>query len=92
MMNMLVVLLMLSGYLIVTAQGQPLNIFDLIYIPAIVENTANLEDKAGLVHCYLAHGLTGLAIGHMVMALKHHFIDRDVSLLRILGKAKKMRD
>lgn len=88
LMDMLVAALMVTGYLIVTAKGQALNVFDLVFIPAVVVDSGNLEDKAGLIHCYLAYGLIVLACGHMFMALKHHFIDRDNTLLRMLGKAK----
>lgn len=86
MMNWLVVLLMLSGYFIVTAQGQPLILFDVIKIPALLDSVVNLEDKAGWLHYYLANGLIALALGHMVMALKHHYIDHDATLARMLGK------
>ncbi len=84
-MNVLILLLAVSGYLIVTAQGQGLVVFDIV-VPAVLDNVPNLEDSAGLVHCYLAYLVIMLAIGHSLIALKHHYIDKDATLLRMLGR------
>jgi cytochrome b561 len=39
-----------------------------------------------VVHLYLAWVLVVFAGLHGVAALKHHFIDRDVTLVRMLGR------
>jgi cytochrome b561 len=39
------------------------------------------------VHLYLAWTLIVLAALHALAALKHHFIDRDPTLMRMLGGA-----
>ena len=44
------------------------------------------EDVAGLVHEYLAWALVIFAGVHALAALKHHFIDRDRTLLRMFGR------
>lgn len=79
-------LMFCSGYLITTAKGQPLYIFDWFSIPASITDIDNLEDWAGEVHELLAFTLIGLAVLHGAAALKHHFIDRDGTLLRMLGR------
>ncbi len=86
LMNLLIVLISVSGYLIVTARGDPLSVFGLVQIPALIDGIDNLEDSAGEVHELLAFGLIGLAGLHALAALKHHLIDKDRTLLRMLGK------
>ena len=89
LLNFLVVLIGVSGYFIVTAKGQSLVVFDWFSIPALLQDIANLEDWAGEVHYYLAYGLMGLVVVHILAALKHHFVDKDAVLLRMLGRDKK---
>lgn len=82
---LLVLLMFPSGYLISTADGRALDIFGLLSIPATITDIDNLEDIAGEVHEILAWCLIGLASLHALAALKHHFVDRDVTLKRMLG-------
>jgi cytochrome b561 len=78
--------IMISGYLISTADGRPVDVFNWFSIPATVHGYELQEDIAGLVHLVLAVSLITLVSMHAVAALKHHFIDRDRTLLRMLGK------
>jgi len=86
LMNLLVVLIGISGYFIVTAKGKSLIVFDWFSIPALLQDIANLEDWAGEVHYYLAYALMGLVTLHILAALKHHFVDKDAVLNRMLGR------
>ena len=74
-----------SGYLITTAKGDPLYVFDLVAIPSLISTIPYLEDIAGEVHEIAAFSLIGLVCLHAVGALKHHFIDKDITLKRMLG-------
>ncbi|HEB98684.1 MAG TPA: cytochrome b [Thiotrichales bacterium] len=74
-----------SGYLITTADGQAVAVFGLFEIPATLYGLENQEDVAGAIHDWLASLLMVLAALHGLAALKHHFIDRDPTLLRMLG-------
>ncbi|MBI5040488.1 MAG: cytochrome b [Gammaproteobacteria bacterium] len=76
---------MLAGYLISTADGRPIEVFDLFAVPATLSGLDNQEDIAGEIHELLAYMLIGLTILHTLAALKHHFIDRDRTLTRMLG-------
>lgn len=78
--------LMLSGYLISTADGRPIEVFGLFSVPATLSGLPGQEDIAGLVHEYLAWALVIFAGIHGLAALKHHFIDRDRTLLRMFGR------
>ncbi len=78
---------MMSGYLISTADGRPISVFGWFEVPALITSIPDQEDVAGLVHEYLAWGLIILSGLHALAALKHHFIDRDPTLKRMVGRA-----
>jgi cytochrome b561 len=90
LLYLLLFLIMLSGYLISTADGRGLEVFDWFTIPAILSGIERQEDIAGTIHLYLAWSVLGLAALHALAALKHHFIDRDETLKRMLGVAVPM--
>ena len=78
--------LMISGYLISTADGRGIEVFGLFTVPASITSIPDQEDIAGLVHEYLGWALVIFAGIHALAALKHHFIDRDRTLVRIFGR------
>lgn len=80
----LIVLMFPSGYFITTAKGQGLDIFDWFTIPSIVQGVENMADYAGDIHEWIAFVIIGLAVLHIAGALKHHFIDKDRTLKRML--------
>jgi len=77
---------MISGYLISTADGRGIEVFGLVSVPATLTGISQQEDIAGAIHEYLAWGLVIFAGLHGLAALKHHFIDRDSTLLRMFGR------
>ncbi|KRW61575.1 cytochrome b [Pseudomonas sp. TTU2014-080ASC] len=77
---------MISGYLISTADGRGIEVFGLFEIPATLTSIPDQEDVAGLVHKFMAWTLVIFAGVHALAALKHHFIDRDRTLLRMFGR------
>jgi cytochrome b561 len=81
----------ISGYLIATAKGVPITVFDLFSVPATLHGLPRQADVAGEFHTYIAYGLIGLAGLHALAALKHHLIDRDATLLRMLGLKRSQR-
>ncbi len=78
---------MLAGYLISSADGHGISVFGWFEVPALFSAFSDQEDIAGAVHKYLAWGLMIVAGLHALAALKHHFIDRDRTLMRMLGRA-----
>lgn len=76
--------IMLSGYLISTAEGKAIEVFGWFTIPATLTGE-HQEDIAGEFHLWLAWTLILLSLLHAAAALKHHFIDRDRTLRRMLG-------
>ncbi|GIU09815.1 hypothetical protein TUM4261_18750 [Shewanella sp. c952] len=75
---------MLSGYLISTADDRGIWVFDWFEIPSFGAIVDDQADIAGVIHQYAAYSLIGLAIVHAIGALKHHFIDKDSTLLRMI--------
>jgi cytochrome b561 len=91
LLYLLLFALMLSGYLISTADGRGLEVFDWFSVPATLSGLDRQEDIAGEVHLYLAWTVIVLAALHALAALKHHFIDRDPTLTRMLAvRAKRI--
>ncbi|WP_047281464.1 cytochrome b [Pseudomonas lundensis] len=77
---------MIAGYLISTAEGVGIPVFGLFEVPALISNLPDQADVAGVVHLYLAWAVVIFAGLHGLVALKHHFIDRDATLTRMLGR------
>lgn len=77
-----------TGYLITTAKGQGLDVFNWFTIPSSVSGIDNLEDIAGELHELAAFAIIGIVAVHALGALKHHFIDKDNTLRRMFGSTK----
>ena len=76
--------LMISGYLISTADGRGIMVFEAFTVPAIPFSVDNQEDIAGDIHEILAWVLIVLAGVHAIAAIKHHFINKNKTLVRML--------
>ncbi|MFB4342522.1 cytochrome b [Pantoea sp. CS_6] len=82
----LLIALLLSGYLISTADGKPVSVFGWFSLPALFSGAGEQADLAGNIHLWLAWNIVVLSVLHGLAALKHHFIDRDITLKRMLGR------
>lgn len=82
---LLLLTVILSGYLMSTADGRSIQVFDWFSLPAISWLATRQEELAGSVHFYSATTLVVLAGIHALAALKHHFVDRNSTLKRMLG-------
>lgn len=78
--------ILISGYLISTAEGQPVSVFGWFEIPATLSGLEQQADIAGTLHLWMAWGIVIISGFHALAALKHHFIDRDSTLTRMLGR------
>lgn len=79
-----VVCLMVSGYLISTADGRGISVFSFFEIPALPSAVENQEDLAGDAHWLLAWSLIAMVSVHALAALKHHLFDKDETLKKII--------
>jgi cytochrome b561 len=76
----------LSGWLVVSAAiiPVPTRFFDLVVIPNLTGADAALEATATVIHYAASRLIMALMIVHVAAALKHHFIDRDDVLARMV--------
>jgi len=77
-------LVLVSGYLIPTAEGKAVNVFSIFSVPAVLYGFDQQENLAGRLHQVLAYLLVGLVFLHGLAALKHHFFNKDQTLMRML--------
>lgn len=84
-LNVLLLIITISGYLIVTAKGEALSVFGWFSLPATLSKMSPQADLAGEVHLYLAWAVIIIAAVHALAAIKHHFVDKDRTLKRMLG-------
>jgi cytochrome b561 len=85
-LNLLIILI--SGYLISTSDGRGIDVFDWFSIPGAGALFENQSDIAGNIHFYAAWTLITMASLHVLAALKHHFIDKDDTLRKMIGVSK----
>lgn len=84
LLYLLLFVLFISGYLISTADGRAIEIFNWFELPSLGAFINNQEDVAGLIHEYAAYSLIALVVIHALAALKHHFINKDNTLRKML--------
>lgn len=82
----LLFVVMISGYLISTADGSSISVFGWFDVPGYPLGINNQEDIAGQVHWYAALALIIFAAGHALMALKHHIVNKDNTLKKMFFK------
>ena len=78
----------LAGWLIVSASPLPIptRFFNLVVIPNVARPDAALFAAAVLAHKLIAWTIVGLVALHVAGALKHHIVDRDDVLRRMLPR------
>ncbi|WP_234497852.1 cytochrome b [Vibrio maritimus] len=87
-MYVALIVIFVSGYLISTSDGRGIEVFDWFTVPGLGEFFPNQSDIAGEVHFYAAWFVILAAGGHALAALKHHFINKDNTLRKMLGVSK----
>ena len=91
LLYLLPLLLIVSGYLISTADGRAVDVFGLFEVPATLQGIEGQEDIAGDVHFILAMILLTVVALHAGAALRHHFILKDDTLRRMCKPAAELR-
>ena len=74
----------LSGWLMSSAKGFQTVYFGVLQIPDLIEKNKELGHLLAEVHETLSWLFIILLVGHIAAALKHHFIDKDDILIRML--------
>lgn len=80
----LMIAIPLSGWLMSSAKGFQTVYFGILPIPDLLDKNKELGESLTLVHKSLNYTMIGVVILHAAAALKHHFIDKDDILRRML--------
>ena len=84
LMYLLMFAIAISGYLISTADGRAVKLFDWLSVPAVTDDIHNLAIISGNIHYWLSIAIIALTVLHIAAAIKHHLIDKDQTLIRMI--------
>ena len=80
----LMIVIPISGWVLSSAKGVQTVWFGVLPLPDLVEKDKELGHVMHEIHESLNFGLLALLVGHVAAALKHHWIDGDDILKRML--------
>jgi cytochrome b561 len=80
----LIVAIPISGWIYSSSTGFQTVYLGLLPLPDLIAKDPTLKAPLKLVHLSLNYAMAGLVALHVAAALKHHFIDRDSILRRML--------
>lgn len=85
-------LLPLSGIAYSIASARPIGLFGMPFIPQLLVSKNDILAKvAGSTHAILGKLIIAAIVLHVAAALKHHLVDRDGTLRRMLGSRVEAR-
>lgn len=80
----IILLMPLTGWIMSSARNFPVSWFGLVQLPDLVGRNRAVYDFMHTTHDILAGTLIAVAALHVLAALKHHFILKDDTLVRML--------
>jgi cytochrome b561 len=86
---LLILVAMVSGYLISTADGSPIDVFNWFTVPSATGSVRDIEVFVGDAHYWSTWALVVLSLLHGLAAVKHHLIDKDDTLVRMLYRRRE---
>ncbi|HUH59995.1 MAG TPA: cytochrome b [Candidimonas sp.] len=89
LLYVLMVAIPLSGWLMSSAQGFQVVWFGIVPLPDLVDKNAALGGFLKDAHGILNYMFLAAVIAHIGAALKHHFIDHDAVLARMVPALRK---
>jgi cytochrome b561 len=91
LLYLLMLAIPLSGWLMSSAKGFQTVWFGVLPLPDLLNKDKALGDLLQIVHMSLNYTLAALVLAHTGAAIKHHLIDRDDVLARMLPFLDKNR-
>ena len=85
----LLIIICISGYFITTTKGASIDMFGLFNIPAVTRLNENQAVISGEIHEIAAYVMAFLFLLHVCATFKHHYVDKDVTFIRILKQIKQ---
>lgn len=86
LLYLLIVAIPLSGWLMSSALGFQTVYLGVLPLPDLLEKDKLLGEQLKFLHMFLNYTLAALVLTHVGAALKHHLIDRDDILTRMLPR------
>ncbi len=87
----LIVIIPITGWLYSSAAGLPTVYLGIVQLPDVLAKDKALAAQLKALHVVLNYAMLTLIITHVAAALKHHFVDRDEVLPRMLTWVKSRR-
>lgn len=91
LLYLLILIIPISGWLMSSAKGFQTVVFGVLPIPDLIGKDKELGDTLAQVHAALNYFMAGLVVMHAAAAIKHHFVDRDEVLARMLPFLNRTR-
>ena len=88
LLYLLMVVIPVSGWVMSSAGGFPVVYFGVLQLPDLVAKNKELFELMKSVHYILNKTLLAVVLLHVAAALKHHYVDRDDVLARMLPLLK----
>ena len=88
LLYLLMVAIPVSGWVMSSAAGIPVVYFGVLRLPDLVAKNKELFEFMKTVHYVLNYTLFAVVLLHVAAALKHHYVDRDGVLARMLPPLK----
>ena len=88
LLYVLILVIPLTGWLYSSATGEPTVFLRLVLLPDLLATDEALAELLKFVHVMLNYTMLVLVIIHTAAALKHHVVDRDDVLSRMLPLVK----
>ncbi|HJV68103.1 cytochrome b [Ideonella sp.] len=89
MLYALMVLLPVSGWLAVNTAGRPFVLMKLLQMPSLVGRDPAWHGRFETLHILMAWALACLVVLHVLAAAKHHWVDRDYTLARMVPRLRR---
>ena len=89
MIYILLIALPVTGCLFSWSAGHPVPVIYLFELPRLVDANPEFLKIIKPLHIYISWFAGALILGHIAVALKHHFIDKDNVLLSMIKQYKK---
>lgn len=78
----------ISGWIMSNSGGHEVAFFNMFVLPTLMGEHEMTHEISEVIHSTFGFVLIGIVLLHIAGALKHHFVYKDVTLLRMVGKNK----
>jgi cytochrome b561 len=89
LLYLLMVAIPLSGWLMSSAKGFQTVYFGVLPLPDLIGKDKELGDLLQEVHKTLNFVFAAVVVGHVAAAIKHHLVDKDGVLLRMMPRRSR---